>query len=152
VYEFRSRPVFKCKACLRQFSVTSGTIFHSRKLAFRDHLLAIAIFVNGAKGVSALQLGRDLDVSYKTAFVLAHKLREAMSAENAQATAAGHVEVDGAYFGGKLRHENRKADRKDLRLLRNQSGKRRVVIVMRERGPPAGRCRSWSGPSTRRCR
>jgi hypothetical protein len=48
-----------------------------------------------------------------------------MSAENAQATAAGHVEVDGAYFGGKLRHENRKADRKDLRLLRNQSGKRR---------------------------
>jgi transposase-like protein len=135
VYEYRARAVFKCKACLRQFSVTSGTIFHSRKLAFRDHLLAIAIFVNGAKGVSALQLGRDLDVSYKTAFVLAHKLREAMSAENAQATAAGHVEVDGAYFGGKLRHENRKADRKDLRLLRNQSGKRRVVIVMRERGP-----------------
>jgi hypothetical protein len=45
-------------------------------------LLAIAIFVNGAKGHSALQLSRDLSVTYKTAFVLAHKLREAMAAEH----------------------------------------------------------------------
>ena len=43
----------------------------------RDYLLAIAIFVNGAKGISALQIGRDLDVQYRTAFVLCHKLREA---------------------------------------------------------------------------
>src|SRR5215203_7144535 len=50
VYEYRSRPLFKCKACAKQFSVTSGTIFHSRKLPVRDYLLAIAIFVNGAKG------------------------------------------------------------------------------------------------------
>jgi transposase-like protein len=134
VYEYRAAPVFKCKACLRQFSVTSGTIFHSRKLAFRDHLLAIAIFVNGAKGVSALQLGRDLDVSYKTAFVLAHKLREAMSAENAQATAAGHVEVDGAYFGGQAPPREPQGRPQGPRLLRNQTGKRKVVVVMRERG------------------
>ena len=66
---------------LAQFSVTSGTIFASRKLPIRDYLLAIAIFVNGAKGHSALQLSRDLDCQYKTAFVLAHKLREAMAAD-----------------------------------------------------------------------
>ena len=42
-------------------------IFHSRKLPFRDYLMAIALFVNGVKGKSALELGRDLDVSYKTA-------------------------------------------------------------------------------------
>ncbi len=134
VYEYASRPIFKCKACGHQFSVTSGTIFASRKLPVRDYLLAIAIFVNAAKGMSALQLGRDLDVQYRTAYVLAHKLREAMAAENETMALRGTVEVDGAYFGGYVRPENRKEDRKDLRKKANQSGKRRVVVVMRERG------------------
>ena len=62
VYEYKSRRIFKCKGCGSQFSVTSGTIFASRKLEIRDILAAIAIFVNGAKGHSALQLSRDLDV------------------------------------------------------------------------------------------
>jgi hypothetical protein len=51
----------------------------NRKRPIRDYLLAIAIFVNGAKGHSALQLSRDLGCQYKTAFVLAHELREAAS-------------------------------------------------------------------------
>ena len=72
------------RAAASQFSVTSGTTFHGRKLSIRDYLMAIAIFANAAKGTSALQLGRDLDVSYKTAFVLAHKLREAMGADQAK--------------------------------------------------------------------
>lgn len=134
VYEYRTRRVFKCKGCNAQFSVTTATIFASRKMAIRDLLAAIAIFVNGAKGVSALQLSRDLDCQYKTAFVLAHKLREAIGAEQAERTVSGHVEIDGAYFGGYVKPENRKEDRKDLRLKANQSGKRRVVVVMRERG------------------
>ena len=71
VYTYATRKLFKCKACNHQFSVTSGTIFASRKLSIRDYLLAIAIFVNGAKGHSALQLSRDLDCQYKTAFVRA---------------------------------------------------------------------------------
>ena len=78
-YNITSRRRFKCVACHHQFSVTSGTIFASRKLSFTDLLAAIVIFVNGAKGVSALQVSRDLDVQYKTAFVLSHKLREAMA-------------------------------------------------------------------------
>lgn len=134
VYEYRTRRIFKCKGCNAQFSVTTATIFASRKMAIRDLLAAIAIFVNGAKGVSALQLSRDLDCQYKTAFVLAHKLREALAAEQAERTVSGHVEIDGAYFGGYVKPENRKEDRKDLRLKANQSGKRRVVVVMRERG------------------
>jgi transposase-like protein len=64
-YEYASRPIFKCKGCGHQFSVTSGTIFSSRKLPMRDYLMAIAIFVNGAKGHSALQLSRDLGCQYK---------------------------------------------------------------------------------------
>lgn len=134
VYEYKTRALFKCQGCGHQFSVTSGTIFASRKLPLRTYLLAIAIFVNAVKGVSALQLGRDLDVQYKTAFVLAHKLREAMAAEHAGMTLSGAVEVDGAYFGGHVRPENRKEDRKDRRLKENQTGKRRVVVVMRQRG------------------
>lgn len=128
-----TRKLWKCQACAHQYSVTSGTIFASRKLPIRDHLLAIAIFANGAKGHSALQLSRDLDCQYRTAFVMVHKLREAVMAETADASVSGTVEVDGAYFGGHVRPENYKVDRRDRRLAENQTGKRRVVVVVRER-------------------
>ena len=128
---YAARRIWKCKACSHQFSVTSGTIFASRKLPVLDYLAAIAIFVNAVKGISALQLGRDLDVQYKTAFVLAHKLREAIAAEQMQGKLSGTVEVDGAYFGGHSKPENKKADRPDRRLL--PQNKKQVVAVMRER-------------------
>ncbi len=134
VYHITTRAKFKCKACQHQFSATSGTIFASRKLPIRDYLLAIAIFVNGAKGHSALQLSRDLDVDYKTAFVMAHKIREAKASEQAISEPLnGHVEIDGGYFGGHIRPANRKEDRIDRRRAHHQTGKRRVVVVMRER-------------------
>ena len=131
-YHISTRRKFKCVACHHQFSVTSGTIFASRKLSFTDLLAAIAIFINGAKGISALQASRDLDVQYKTAFVLFHKLREAMAAELASQL-NGTVEIDGAYFGGYVKPENKKEDRKDRRLVANRTGKRQCVVVMRER-------------------
>ncbi|MEQ9639966.1 MAG: IS1595 family transposase [Alphaproteobacteria bacterium] len=136
VYEHASRPIWSCQACQAQFSVTSGTIFASRKRPLKDYLLAIALFVNGAKGMPALQLARDLDCQYRTAYVLAHKLREAMAADQHDAKVGGPneiVEVDGAYFGGYIRPENRKVDRKDRRLAENRSGKRRVVVALRQR-------------------
>jgi transposase-like protein len=121
------------KGCRYRFSVTSGTIFAGRKLAIRDILLAIAIFVNGAKGHSALQLSRDLDCQYKTAFVLAHKIREALGASDKGATVSGEVEIDGCYVGGYVKPANHKEHRRDRRFAVNQNGKRRVVIVARER-------------------
>jgi len=133
-YRITTRRKFKCKACAHQFSVTSGTIFASRKMDFVDLLAAICITVNASKGVSMIQLSRDLDCQYKTAFVLAHKLREAMAQEvQTGEVLDGHVEVDGAYFGGTVRSENRKEDRVDRRLKEHQNGRRRVVVVMRER-------------------
>lgn len=132
-YNITSRRRFKCVACHHQFSVTSGTIFAGHKLTFTDLLAGIVLFVNGAKGVSALQISRDMNVQYKTAYVLCHKLREAMAAEQKDATLRGVVEVDGAYFGGYVKPENNKADRKDRRLSENRSGKRQSVIIMRER-------------------
>lgn len=135
IYNLNDNRRFKCAACGHKFSVTSGTIFAHRKMAIRDILGAIAIFVNGAKGHSALQLSRDLDCQYKTAFVLAHKIREAIAAEQTSVgEVAGSVEVDGAYFGGYMKPANRREDRKDRRRRVYQTGKREVVVVMRERG------------------
>lgn len=133
VYSYAARAIWKCKGCNHQFSVTSGTIFASHKRSLRDYLLAIAIFVNGAKGHSALQLSRDIDCQYKTAFVLAHKLREAMGADVHDEVISGEVEVDGAYFGGYVKPANWKDNHRDRRLAKNQNGKRRVVVIMRER-------------------
>ena len=86
-YNLKARRRFKCAACSNQFSATSGTIFASHKLSFVDLLGAICLFVNASKGLSAVQLSRDLDVQYKTAFVLMHKLREAMAHETGRGTA-----------------------------------------------------------------
>lgn len=106
-YKITTRRKCKCKACAHQFSVTSGTIFASRKMDFVDLLAAICIIVNASKGVSMVQLSRDLDCQYKTAFVLAHKPCEAMATEvHTGEVLAGHVEIDGAYFGGHIRPEN----------------------------------------------
>ncbi|MDZ4056171.1 MAG: IS1595 family transposase, partial [Polynucleobacter sp.] len=132
-YSIASRRKFKCVACHHQYSVTSGTILASRKMAFVDLLAAICIIVNAAKGISALQLARDLDCQHKTAFVLAHKLREALASETDGAVLNGEVEIDGAYFGGHIRPANLKADRVDRRRAQHQTGKRRVVIALRQR-------------------
>jgi len=134
IYSFKTRKIFKCRGCGAQFSVTTGTIFASRKLSLRDILAAIAIFVNGAKGHSMLQLSRDLDVQYKTAFVLSHKIREALSNQKKGEKLSGEVEVDGAYFGGYIKPANMKAHRLDRRLKYVHNGKREVVVAMRQRG------------------
>jgi hypothetical protein len=134
VYAFATRKLWKCTACRYQFSVTARTIFQDRKRPIRDHLLAIAIFVNGAKGHSALQLSRDLDRQYKTAFVLADKLREAIGSQVVnpdQPELQGTVAIDGAYFGGKVKPANRKEDRVDRRTA-EIAAKRQVVVVARE--------------------
>lgn len=133
VYAYITRKLWKCRACRYQFSVTARTIFADRKRSIRDYLLAIAIFANGAKGHSALQLSRDLDCQYKTAFVLAHKLREALGAVvQSGPELSGEVHVDGMYTGGSQKPKNRKAERVDRRLAEEQTGKRQVVVVARE--------------------
>lgn len=132
VYDIRTRKIFKCKDCRQQFSLTSGTLFASFKRPLRDYLAAIALFVNGAKGVSALQMSRELGMAHKSAFVLLHKLREAMASDE-PASLGGVVEVDGGWFGGHQREANMKADRIDRRYTFHATS-RRAVVVARERG------------------
>jgi transposase-like protein len=128
---------WQCKACFKDFSLTSGTLFASRKMPLRAYLLAVAIFCNEVKGKSMLAMSRDLGTSYKTSFVLAHKMREAMASEMKGANVGGEgrkAEIDGGYFGGYVKPANRVENRRDRRLRQNQSGKRKVVVVIRERG------------------
>jgi 4'-phosphopantetheinyl transferase EntD len=83
-----------------------------------------------------LALSRSLDVQYKTAFVLAHKLREAMATEVRVLRLGGDgavAEVDGAYFGGYLKPANEKKNGVDRRRAEHLTGKRRVVVAIRER-------------------
>src|SRR6266403_20948 len=108
VYESRRRSALRwqCKACLKEFSLTSGTLFANRELPLKAYLLAIAIFCNEVKGKSMLAMSRDLGVQYKTSFVLAHKIRESIGATvEAEGELSGEVEVDGAYFGGHTKQE-----------------------------------------------
>lgn len=143
-YEIKSRRRFECRHCGKQFSVTSGTIFHSRKMSYTDLLAAICIVMNASKGLSAIQLSRDLDCQHKTAFVLGHKLREAIASEMKDAKLSGEVEIDGMYTGGSIRPANHKENRVDRRKSQNQNGKRRVVIALRQRD---GRTATFVGKS-----
>ena len=140
VYECRrpnGSPRWRCKDCEHDFTITSGTLFAAHKLSLRVYLAAIAVFCNEVKGKSMLAMSRDLGCQYKVAFVLCHKLREAMSADMHGQAVGGEgktVEIDGLYAGGYVKPANHREDRKDRRLFENRSGKRQVVVVARERG------------------
>lgn len=123
---------YKCKACRTQYTVTSGTLFANHKLELRDYLMAIIVFTNAVKGISASQMSRALGVQYKTAFVLVHKLRASLMDNKDETKLEGIVEMDGCYVG-KTRPENKKVNRLDLRLAANQNPNKRCVLVARQR-------------------
>ena len=109
-------PRFRCKGCKKDFSVTGGKLFASHKLPLKSYLAAIAVFCNEVKGKSALAFSRDLGLSYKSAFVLLHKLREAMAEEMRGRIVGGEgkeAEIDSGYFGGYVKPANLKEDRID---------------------------------------
>ncbi|MEM6413061.1 MAG: IS1595 family transposase [Pseudomonadota bacterium] len=129
-------PRYRCSDCGKDFTITSGTLFASHKLPLWIYLAAILLFCNEVKGKSMLAMSRELGVTYRTAFVLCHKLREAMASEMRGRQMGGEgveAEIDGAYFGGHIKHANKRENRRDRRLLINQTGKRRCVVVVRER-------------------
>lgn len=131
-WDMKATSRFKCKDCKKTYSVTSGTVFSSHKLELRDYLLAIALFTNDVKGIGALRLSRELEVQYKTAFVLAHKIRATLIDNQDMTKLSGVCEMDGCYVG-KTRPENKKEDRKDLRLAINTNPNKRCIEVTRQR-------------------
>jgi transposase-like protein len=112
------------KSCRNQFSPTSGTLFHDTHLPLIVWFQAIILILNAKKGISAMQLQRDLGIGgYKTAWYLNHRIRESMR-EGSLPLMGGIVEIDETYLGGRQKgHEGKK---------RNKN----VVFGMRERGGP----------------
>ncbi len=97
-----TREQFDCDECRYQFSVLSGTIFHDTHLPLKKWFVAIYLIVESKKGISANQMKRTLGVSYKTAWYLCHRIRNAMTDANPNQL-SGVVEVDETFIGGKQR-------------------------------------------------
>lgn len=122
--------LYQCleKTCNQQFTVTAGTIFHDSHLPLTKWFLGVAIVLNAKKGVSALQLQRDLGLgSYRTAWYLYHRIREAMQ-ENTLLT--GTVEMDETFVGGKMkgRAPIHRYDNKDTVIgMKQRKGHLRLV-------------------------
>lgn len=95
-----ARLYWQCARCRHQCSVISGTIFESTKLPLTSWFLAMHLLTQSKNNVSALELGRHLGVSYKTAWLLKHKVMEVMRLREDSRQLTGRVEIDDAYLGG----------------------------------------------------
>jgi transposase-like protein len=100
ISKLSSRNQYECDSCKYQFSVTAGTLFHDSHLPLWKWFLAVYLMGESKKGISAKQLQRMLKVSYKAAWYLSHRIRDAMG-DDEQPLLKGTVEVDETYMGGK---------------------------------------------------
>ena len=133
VYAIRTRATFRCKRCRKDVSITSGTIFSGSRVSAKGLILAACIFVGGAKGVSGLQLSRYMRCQYKTSFVLAHKMREAM--QRPDLGLGGVVQVDGCTIGGHRIAENLSDEIRQTAVpekVQKQACRRRGTRAVRE--------------------
>ncbi len=118
----RKTPQYHCKACKVNFTVKTGTIMHDSKLSLSTWALAFYLMSTNLKGVSSMKLHRDLAVTQKAAWHLAHRIRETWN--DATAMMAGPVEADETYIGGK---KGNKHASKKLRAGRGAVGKTAVA-------------------------
>lgn len=103
----KAKRVHECRACGYQGSVTAGTIFHKARVPLNDWFWAIYRISQGKKGISALQLSKEIGVSYPTAGLMAHKIRKAMADREQGRQLRGLMEVDEGYVGGGERGSGR---------------------------------------------
>jgi transposase-like protein len=126
--------VYKCNDCYGQFTVTIGTILEDSHIPLRKWLMAFTLMCSAKKGISALQLQRELEFgSYKTAWHMAMRIRHAMSREPMASLLTGTVEVDDTYVGGKPRPGS------DEKAKRGRGTKKTPVMALVE---PDGRVRA----------
>jgi hypothetical protein len=112
--------LWKCRGCLKQFSVKVGTIFEDSPLGLNKWLVAVWVIVNAKNGCSSCELARALGVTQKTAWFMLHRIRLALH-EGTVDKMSGQVEADETFIGGKARF------RKEVIKGRGMSGKTAVA-------------------------
>lgn len=121
-----------CYTCKTSFSITVGTIFHHTHLPLQKWFLAISLILNAKKGISALQLSRDLKVNKDTAWRISMQIRKAMNQVEQRKLLIGIVEMDECYVGGKPR-KGKKYDNDDDKPKRGRGTKKAPVVGVVER-------------------
>ena len=118
---------YRCRECRKDFSVKTGTLMHDSKLGLRIWAIALYLMNTGIKGVSSMKLHRDLGITQKTAWYLAHRIREAWASGNR--LFGGPVEVDETYMGGK------NANKHSSKKIKNATGTlgKTAVVGMKDR-------------------
>lgn len=127
--------VVQCNACRQQYTVTVGTVFESSKVGLHKWLYVNHVLCSSKKGTSAHQIARNIGVSYKTAWFMMHRIREAMKAvDNGPLGGFGKfVEADETYVGGKVK--NRKARQRSLKRTQfSPTHGKQPVFSLVERG------------------
>ena len=129
------RYLYQCLDCKYNFSVTTGTIFHNSHLPLTKWFLAIYLICSAKKGVSAKQLQMQLDVTYKTAWYMAHRIRLAMQEDSDFCqNFFGTVEVDETYIGGRRKGKRGRGASNKVPLVaikERTSGKIRMQVLDR---------------------
>jgi len=115
---------FRCRSCRKDFSVKTGTVLHSSNLPLSKWAIGFYLFMTNLKGVSSMKLHRDLGITQKSAWHMAHRIRETLCSTGGKF--AGPVEADETYVGGK---EHNKHESKKLRAGRGAVGKTPVAGV-----------------------
>ena len=120
------RPMpYRCKACRRHFSVTSGTVMHGSKLGAQTWLIGLFLMLANSKGRSSVQLAADLGITQKSAWHLAHRIRAALD-DGGLGSFVGPVEVDETYIGGKAKNMHASRRRK---MVHGRGGWTKEMVV-----------------------
>ena len=120
---------YNCNGCRRQFSIRTGTVFERSRIPLRKWLYAIYMIQTARKGISSIQLSKELGITQKSAWFMLHRIREAMDPD--LEVLDGVVEVDEAYVGG--REKNKHARKK---LYKEWIKGKQIILGMRERDGP----------------
>lgn len=137
----KTRRLWKCAACRKQYTVTVGTIFEGSHIGLHKWLLAFYLLCSSKKGMSAHQLHRMLGITYKSAWFMAHRIRYAMSQPAFTRLLGGTVEVDETYVGGKKRRPSKRQykplsgrERDTRTKVTGRGSEKTPVVALVERG------------------